>query len=119
MTLPIDPDRFLADLTALRRIEAVGTGLTRMAFSDTDIAARQWLARRMTEAGLTATADACGNLFGLPLGDAPWPAGLIAQRYPAAAGLAGRCLRRGLRAGTGARGAGLRGATDRRRVVSG
>lgn len=67
MTLPIDPDRFLDDLHALRRFGAsgVGKGVVRPAYSAADIAAREWLAGRMAEAGLEARFDAMGNLFGL------------------------------------------------------
>lgn len=69
--IPVNPDRLLADLDHLRTIGAVGTGVSRMAFTDEDIAARRWLAEQMAEAGLEVTVDACGNLFGLPPGDAP------------------------------------------------
>ncbi len=64
----IDPARFLADLHALRRFGAVGAGVVRPAFSAPDIAARDWLAGRMAEAGLTVRWDAMGNLFGLSEG---------------------------------------------------
>lgn len=60
-----DAARFLDDLHALRRIGAQGTGVVRPAYSETDIAARKWLAGRMTEAGLTPYFDPVGNLFGL------------------------------------------------------
>jgi len=66
-----DPERMLRDLADLRRIGAVGTGVVRPAFSETDIAARHWLAERMREAGLTPGFDPIGNLFGLPPGEAP------------------------------------------------
>jgi len=69
--LPVDADRLLSDLDALRRIGAVGTGVRRPAFSDDDIAARQWLAREMEAAGLEAIVDPWGNLFGLPPGEGP------------------------------------------------
>jgi beta-ureidopropionase / N-carbamoyl-L-amino-acid hydrolase len=69
--IPVNPDRLLADLDHLRGFGAQGTGVARMAFSEPDIAARAWLATRMQEAGLEAVVDACGNLFGLPPGDAP------------------------------------------------
>ena len=69
--IPANPDRLLADLDHLRTIGAVGTGVSRMAFTDQDIAARAWLAAQMAEAGLEVTVDPCGNLFGLPPGDAP------------------------------------------------
>ncbi len=69
--IPVNPDRLLAELDHLRTIGAVGTGVARMAFSPEDITARRWLAERMAAAGLEVTVDACGNLFGLPPGDAP------------------------------------------------
>jgi len=69
--MQIDPARMLADLDDLRRIGGQGTGVARRAFSDSDVAARAWLARRMAEAGLRPVVDECGNLFGLPPGDAP------------------------------------------------
>lgn len=68
--LPVHPDRFLADLHALRAIGAsgVGKGVVRPAFSHADVAARDWLAGRMAEAGLTPAFDPVGNLFGLAEG---------------------------------------------------
>ncbi|EAR50708.1 amidase, hydantoinase/carbamoylase family protein [Oceanicola granulosus HTCC2516] len=66
-----NPQRFLADLHALRGFGAagVGKGVSRPAYSDPDIAARRWLAGRMAEIGLDVRFDPMGNLFGL--GDAP------------------------------------------------
>ncbi len=69
--LPADPARLLADLDALRRFGAEGAGVARRAFSNADVAARRWLAERFAAAGLRAVVDPCGNLFGLPPGDAP------------------------------------------------
>ncbi|EPX85978.1 Zn-dependent hydrolase [Salipiger mucosus] len=68
--LPVDPDRFLSDLHALRRFGAAGTGkgVSRPAFTPDDIAARDWLASRMAEAGLTPHFDPVGSLFGLAEG---------------------------------------------------
>ncbi|MCG6901743.1 MAG: hydantoinase/carbamoylase family amidase [Rhodobacter sp.] len=68
--LPVQPDRFLADLHNLRRFGAAGVakGVIRPAFSDADVAAREWLAAQMTEAGLKPRFDAVGNLFGLAKG---------------------------------------------------
>ena len=43
-------------------------GVRRRAFSPEDIAARDWLAARMLEAGLTPHVDPVGNLFGLAEG---------------------------------------------------
>jgi len=66
-----DTDRMLAELDHLRTIGGQGTGVARRAFSDADVAARRWLARRMADAGLEVTVDPCGNVFGLPPGDEP------------------------------------------------
>ena len=68
--MEIDPARFLADLHALRSFGAsgVGKGVVRPAFSAADVAARDWLAGRMAEAGLRVEMDAMGNLFGLAEG---------------------------------------------------
>ncbi|MCK0149964.1 hydantoinase/carbamoylase family amidase [Marivita sp. S6314] len=68
--LPIQPDRFLADLHRLRGFGAsgVGKGVVRPAYSDADIAARAWLAERMREAGLTVQVDPVGSVFGLAEG---------------------------------------------------
>ena len=62
-----DPARFLEDLHALRRFggDATTKGVRRRAFTAQDIAARDWLAGRMAEAGLTPHLDPVGNLFGL------------------------------------------------------
>lgn len=70
-TIPVDPARMLATLDHLRTIGAVGTGVSRPAFSDADILARRWLAERMRDAGLEVRVDLAGNLFGLPPGDGP------------------------------------------------
>ncbi|MBY6203032.1 hydantoinase/carbamoylase family amidase [Maritalea mobilis] len=62
-------DRFLADLHMLRTFggdDAPGSkGVRRRAFTDADLAARDWLAGRFQEAGLTPHMDPAGNLFGL------------------------------------------------------
>lgn len=62
--------RFLSDLHQLRSFGAsgVGKGVVRPAYSAPDIAAREWLAERMAQAGLTVRFDAMGNLFGLAEG---------------------------------------------------
>ncbi|MCU4651510.1 hydantoinase/carbamoylase family amidase [Roseibacterium sp. SDUM158016] len=71
--MTIDPDRFLADLHALRRFggDDASKGVRRRAFSEADLAARDWLAARFTEAGLTPWMDPVGNLFGLAPGEGP------------------------------------------------
>jgi beta-ureidopropionase / N-carbamoyl-L-amino-acid hydrolase len=65
--LPIQPDRFLSDLHALRRFGASGDGkgVVRPAYSEADIAARRWVAERMTAAGLAVHVDPVGSVFGL------------------------------------------------------
>jgi len=63
--MALDPERFLADLTALRQFGAQGRGVVRPAYSEPDLAARDWLAGRMAQAGLAPRFDAMGNLFGL------------------------------------------------------
>lgn len=60
----IEPDRLLADLRALRAIGAQGRGVVRPAFSAADMEARRWLKGRYEEAGLEATIDGVGNVFG-------------------------------------------------------
>lgn len=69
--MQIDAERFLKDLHDLRGFGAagVGKGVVRPAFSEADVAARRWLAERMTDAGLKVEVDAMGNVFGLA--DAP------------------------------------------------
>ncbi len=68
--MTVDEKRFLEDLHKLRSFGAsgVGKGVVRPAFSEADIAARQWLAGRMEEAGLNVQFDPVGNLFGLAEG---------------------------------------------------
>ncbi len=67
--IAINPERLIQDLHELRRFGTSGNGVIRPAYSDADIAAREWLAARMAQAGLTAVFDPVGNLFGLPPGD--------------------------------------------------
>lgn len=66
--LPIDPARFLDDLHQLRQFGGAGDGgkgVRRRAFSEADLAAREWLAGRMAAAGLAPHVDPVGNVFGL------------------------------------------------------
>jgi len=60
----IDPDRLLSDLRHLRSIGAQGSGVVRPAFSPKDMEARRWLKARYEEAGLEATIDGLGNVYG-------------------------------------------------------
>ncbi len=66
----VNPERFLADLHRLREFGAagVGKGVVRPAYSEADIAARDWLADEMRAAGLVPRVDPVGNLFGLAEG---------------------------------------------------
>ncbi len=64
LTPAIDPERFLADLRKLRTFGAEGTGVVRPSLSEIDLHARRWLAERFTEAGLDASIDGVGNVFG-------------------------------------------------------
>ncbi len=60
----IDAERFLDDLRTLRTFGATGTGVVRPSFSDVDMAARRWLHGRYADAGLDASIDGIGNVFG-------------------------------------------------------
>ena len=66
----VNPDRFLASLHALRQFGAsgVGKGVVRPAYSDADIAAREWLMAEMREAGLRVHVDPVGSVWGLAEG---------------------------------------------------
>ncbi|WP_295311783.1 hydantoinase/carbamoylase family amidase [Roseobacter sp.] len=63
----VNPERFLADLHKLRSFGAsgVGNGVVRPAYSEADLAARDWLSEQMAAAGLEVQMDATGNLFGV------------------------------------------------------
>ncbi|SAK52510.1 allantoate amidohydrolase [Caballeronia hypogeia] len=60
----IDPERLLNDLRHLRSFGATGPGVVRLSLSAVDMDARRWLAGRMTEAGLDASIDGVGTVFG-------------------------------------------------------
>ena len=60
----IDEDRAIADLKALARFGKVGTGVHRPALTDDDMAAREWLRGLMAEAGLDASVDRFGTVYG-------------------------------------------------------
>ncbi len=68
--IPVDPARFLADLHTLRSFggDDASKGVRRRALTEADIAARDWLAGRIGEAGLEARIDPLGNVFGLAEG---------------------------------------------------
>jgi N-carbamoyl-L-amino-acid hydrolase len=60
----IQPARLLDDLKTLRSFGATGPGVVRLALSPVDLEARRWLAARMTDAGLDASIDGVGTVFG-------------------------------------------------------
>lgn len=63
--LLVDGDRLSRTLTALARFGAnPGGGVSRVAYSDADLAAREWVATLMSEAGLEVSVDFAGNLIG-------------------------------------------------------
>ena len=66
-----DPDRVLSDLRELATFGAYETGVHRPTFSDVDVAARRWFAGKLAEAGLDASIDGIGNVYGLSPGDGP------------------------------------------------
>ncbi len=60
----INGARLLADLRRLAKFGAYKSGVHRPTFSPQDIEARRWLAGRFTDAGLEASIDGIGNVFG-------------------------------------------------------
>jgi N-carbamoyl-L-amino-acid hydrolase len=60
----IDADRLLADLRELAGFGRCGTGVHRPFLSQADREARDWLLRRMSDAGLEARIDGIGNVLG-------------------------------------------------------
>lgn len=63
--IAIKPERLLADLRALAKFGQYKTGVDRIAFSDEDIEARKWIMQRYSEAGLEASMDCYGTVYGL------------------------------------------------------
>jgi N-carbamoyl-L-amino-acid hydrolase len=62
--IDINPARLLTHLRQLARFGADGRGVNRVAFSQADVSARQWLSARLEEAGLQASMDRIGNVYG-------------------------------------------------------
>jgi len=61
----VNTERLWSDLQELGKIGFVeGEGVTRLALSDADIAAKEWLTKRMKEAGLEVHMDAATNVIG-------------------------------------------------------
>jgi N-carbamoyl-L-amino-acid hydrolase len=64
LSFDIDGGRLIADLKALAAIGAFETGVDRVAFSEVDIEAREFIAGRFAEAGLAVERDRFGNILG-------------------------------------------------------
>ena len=64
MVIDINPDRLLILLRALATFGGDEHGVTRVAYSPADIHARQWMVARLEEAGLDASMDRVGNVYG-------------------------------------------------------
>jgi N-carbamoyl-L-amino-acid hydrolase len=60
----INPERVLSDLRKLATFGTYKTGVHRPTLSDQDIAAREWFANRLREAGLDAEIDGVANILG-------------------------------------------------------
>src|SRR5690348_2030429 len=59
-----NPERVLSDLRTLATFGAFKPGVHRPTLSAPDIAAREWFANRMREAGLDASIDGIANILG-------------------------------------------------------
>jgi len=106
-TLRINSERLRRDFDQLSEIGAtVGGGVSRLALSNEDLAARSWFADRIEEAGLQVRDDEVGNLSGLLCAEDPQAKTLMigshldtvpnGGRYDGAIGvlIALECLRR-------------------------
>jgi len=60
----IDGARLIADLRRIAEFGRYQTGVHRPCLSEVDVASRRWLAERFAEAGLEASIDGIGNVFG-------------------------------------------------------
>ncbi|TFV38116.1 Zn-dependent hydrolase [Bradyrhizobium frederickii] len=60
----VDGERVLADLNALRAIGAYKTGVHKPTFSEPHRLSLDWLMRKLPDAGLAASIDGIGNVFG-------------------------------------------------------
>ncbi|MCY4071572.1 MAG: Zn-dependent hydrolase [Chloroflexi bacterium] len=72
MNLKVNSERLQADFDALAEIGVtMGGGVSRLALSNEDLAARSWYADRIEEAGLQIRDDEAGNLSGLLCSEDP------------------------------------------------
>ena len=72
LNLKVNSERLQADFDALAEIGVtMGGGVSRLALSNEDLAARSWYADRIEEAGLQIRDDEAGNLSGLLCSEDP------------------------------------------------
>ncbi|MCU0475799.1 MAG: Zn-dependent hydrolase [Anaerolineae bacterium] len=92
LDLRIDPDRLRADFEDIASIGATGEGgVTRLALSNEDLAARAWFANRIEDAGLVLRDDPIGNISGiLPMTASPTDRSLLVGSHLDSAINAGR-----------------------------
>ena len=67
----IQKERLAKDFEAMARLTDVGDGINRLAFTDADWAGRQYIIKRMVDAGLTVETDGFGNVIGYKVGKNP------------------------------------------------
>lgn len=67
----INPNRLISDLRHLASFGAYKSGVHRPTFSSQDMASRRWIADQYTVAGLEASIDGVGNVFGRASGSGP------------------------------------------------
>jgi N-carbamoyl-L-amino-acid hydrolase len=67
----VDTARVLRDLREMATFGAYKAGVHRPTFSPQDVAARHWLVGKLREAGLDASIDGIGSVFGLAPGPGP------------------------------------------------
>ena len=67
----IQRERLASDFEAMSQLTAPGEGINRIAFTDTDWAGRQYIIKRMVDAGLTVETDGFGNVIGYKVGKNP------------------------------------------------
>ncbi len=60
----INAERLIGDLKALREFGRCGRGVVRQSLTEVDLESRRWLIERMTDAGLDASIDGIGTVFG-------------------------------------------------------
>ncbi|ADD68824.1 amidase, hydantoinase/carbamoylase family [Denitrovibrio acetiphilus DSM 12809] len=76
--MKINPERFKKDFAELKQFGLLENGgVTRVSFSEEDMAARAWLEKAMEDAGLEVSIDAFGNMRGCRAGTEDLPAVMV------------------------------------------